>query len=377
MKTIYFDNIEILYMLMFPLSKKHYFRMVDNSDDWFDNAIFETESFRFIHSNHIYNENRHKIKYDKNTFYVLDRNNIFAGRNPNNPPNRNVFLKMLEQNLKVLILDIEGEPLFVKDDTITVYDFLEIIEFHPSCEMITNRDFDFKCDRIYTNNVILPLLGFYFKLQDRLYLHPPICDFENKEKKYDFVAHLGLSDSKNTYTNWRSYLLSKIDFLDKSIFLPNTYNFELNYIQKLIQQNNPSVGSYTWFSVIESEQAKVKLVFETMEPWEPDEKHNNFLTEKTLKCFLHTQPYIIFMTEKNKILLKELGFLFPESGNTFEEQIDYINNICKDNLDSWIDDNKHIFIHNKKLFNNILFSNETKLVTQFLNFINPSFNYIY
>lgn len=355
---------------MFPLSKKHHFRVSDNSDNWFHDIIFETNSFRFIFSNHIYNENRHKIEYNKDTFYILDRNKIFAGRNSDNLLNRNVFLKMLKHNLKILIIDVEGEPLFVKDDTIGVHDFLEIIESNVNCEMITHRDFDFKCNRIYTNNAILPLLGFYFKLQDRLYLHPSVCEFENKEKKYDFVAHLGLSNSKNAYTNWRSYILSKIDFLDKSIFLPNTYNFELNYIQKLIQQYNPSVGSYTWFSMIESEQAKIKLVFETIEPWEPIEKYNNFLTEKTLKCFLHTQPYFIFMTEKNKILLEQLGFLFPESGNTFEEQIDYINDICKQNLDSWIDNNKHIFVHNKKLFNNILFSNETRYMNRFLNFLN-------
>lgn len=371
MKTIYFDSLDILHMYMFPLSKLYYFKPGIIVNNQLETRVYESNSLRLVLSNHIYGgPNRHPIKYNKNHFYILDRSNIFAGRKDENEHNMGVFLQLLEENLKVFIVDIEGEPLFLKDDSLPLSDFLEIIDSHENCEMITSRDFDFKYNGIHVNEILLPVLGFYFKLHDNLYTHPTLPTFEYKQKKYDFISYIGLEPSINRSKNWRRYVLSKIQFLDKSIFLPNSFDFDLHYIKKLVGVESPNLGSYNWFSVLESEQAKIKLVFETVDPFDRYEKYNNFLTEKTLKCFIHSQPYFIVMTERNKILLKKLGFLFPEPGGTFEEQINYINNICEGDLDTWIDDNKHIFRHNKELFNDIIFSTDTVLIKTFLKFTN-------
>ena len=367
-------------MYMFPLSKLYYFKHGTILNNQFESNVYESSSFRLVFSNFIYNDNtpsRPNVQYNENSYYILDRSNIFAGNKPTNKHNRDIFLHLLDQNLKVFIVDIEGDPLFLKNDTISIYDFLEIIDSHEKCEMITSRDFqfqskyfDFTSNGFHLNNTLLPLLGFYFRLHDKLYIHPTLPEFENTQKKYDFISYTGLSHSINKTANWRRYILSKIDFLDKSIFLPNSFDFNQNYIKRTITNNEPNHGSFNWFSLIESESAKIKIVFETVNPIDSVENYDNFLTEKTLKCFLHSQPYFILMPKKHRILLKKLGFLFPEPGDTVDEQINYINDVCKNDLDDWIDDTKHIFIHNKTLFNDILFSTDTVLMKTFLNFTN-------
>ena len=372
-KKVFFDNIEILHMFMVSLSNEYKFHKEESgvytSTDLSVSFIYDFATLGF----------KKEFQYNENEYYVIDRNEIYAGNKEDGRFKRNKLIELLDKSGKVLIVDIDGETLFVQNDSISLYHFIELINNSKNCYMLTHRDFNEKSNKVFTNNILLSLFGFFYKLQDRLHIHPPIPELESKNKKYDFISYLGLKNTRDWKT-WRHDIIDKINFSDKTLFLPDTFGKDTSYIINEILDDVVNPGSLNWYSLLESEQAKIKIIFETVgvdSNGEPNDFHgnsagifNNFLTEKTLKCFLHTQPYFIFMHNKNRKLLTDLGFLFPDDTDTIESQVKYINELCSSNIDEWIDKHKHMFIHNKKLFYKLLYSAETSHINHFVRFLN-------
>lgn len=254
------------------------------------------------------------------------------------------FLKNINSN--ILIIDILGERSDYNFD-----EFKNVIENNNHLFFISNRFLNLNHERIITNLQYTNLLYYYFWLVESYYIHPILPDLKSNKKPYDFITYIGLRDDRN----WRNDILNKIDFKNHKLLIPNSFK-SLKSIQKEMSKfmsfPNGGLGNYNYFSLIESESAKIKLVFETQDPVSDTDVGFIVLTEKTLKCFLHTQPYIIFMNPIQKIELKKIGFKFAEPDD-IEKIITYINNIG--NIDEWMENNSHIFNHNKELMNQIVY----------------------
>ena len=63
------------------------------------------------------------------------------------------------------------------------------------------------------------------------------------------------------------------------------------------------------------------------------------------------------MKENLKKYLREYGFRFQDSDN-YAETINYISNLCKEDIDEWVDNNRPIFNHNKDLMYNMVFDSD-------------------
>ena len=157
-------------------------------------------------------------------------------------------------------------------------------------------------------------------------------------------------------------MIDAIEFGDKKLFTPQSYNDRQpiqDTVKDMMDFQNGNFGSYNWFSLLESEQARIKIVLESQPPEviNTHESKLNFLTEKTLKCFLHNQPYFLIMKEQLKKYLRDYGFRFVETDN-YAENINYISNLCKEDIDEWVTNNKPIFNHNKDLMYKMIFDSE-------------------
>jgi hypothetical protein len=124
--------------------------------------------------------------------------------------------------------------------------------------------------------------------------------------------------------------------------------------------------------LIESETAKIRIVFETfyenIKGAEETNTFNSFLTEKTLKCLLHNQPYFLLISSYHKNLLRKLGFDFP-GPDSYSDALDYISKVCEGDIEEWISLNSDLFKNNKKRMYELPFDSTLPHVKFFKNII--------
>ena len=212
----------------------------------------------------------------------------------------------------------------------------EWLEFYQNTYFISSRLTKYSHTKLIQNLIYLPLIYSFY--QHNFYKYPKLDIPPIKESKYNFITYLGQSD-KPDKIKYRFQILNKIIGIDNTI--------KYKDIEIVNNENlGPGREGHIW-NILNSLTAKIQIIFETSSPykWHDDE----FLTEKTMKCFILSHPYIILLPEKPLNILEEYGFRFPIKCNTEEEykkQIDFV----KKDINEWIDKNYEIFKHNQDNF---------------------------
>lgn len=359
MKKVSFFDKRLLMMFMFGLSNEQNF-LLDNSTSYFKWISKDYELT--LHDTQI-DEWVRNHKRDSVDMVVIDLDLWWDYNTMEEYQSYlNQFNKIThDEDIKILIVDWVGEFFGLDNQIQWLTNELKIDNRY----IVSQRDLLNRTGLgVLNNQYQLPLLFYYFYMCDDLYYHPPLPNFEAKDKPFDFVSYFGLyynHDRNNSEESRYKALYERIDFFNKKVFLPNTFDDYLKPIQKTLNGSdipNGNWGRYNWYSILESEQAKVKLVFESYEPTNLTNKlfqQTGFLSEKSTKCFTHTQPYILLSGRQIKEKLMILGFKFA-CPLDYEESIDYVSKVSRGNIDEWISKHKHKFIHNKKLFESIIFN---------------------
>jgi hypothetical protein len=254
--------------------------------------------------------------------------------------NFNKFFKRFPENTKFIHYgnNSEAEQKSARD-----YSF-EWLEMSSNNYFITSRKTKFTHKNMISELIYLPIIYHFY--HDNFYKYPILDTPIPKNPKYDFITYLGQ--------------LHKSDKIQRRLdFLKKIFN---NDISK-IKYTSDSFSNERWFSkesyfwnLLNSLSAKIQIIFETANPWEKWYA-DDWLTEKTMKCFLLSHPYILLLPTEPLIMLEKYGFKFSLKCDSIEEytkQIDYVKN----NIDNWIDENQDIFYHNQTNFYNMVNSDE-------------------
>ena len=264
-------------------------------------------------------------------------------------------LELCDLGIDVLILDIVGDNHSIYNTTLDINKFLNLFKTIPNLYFLTAREFfgDYQ-NKIKTNLSYLNLSHYYFYLSDSFFAFPyPDYSHILHTPSYDFISYLGLTSDIIDSKPYRMNTLSKIDFKNKTIYTPNTF-VDTHIENTVLNLKGINHGHFNWFNFLECRTAKIKIVFESFSTETHIDSMVNCLTEKTFKCFIDIQPYFLIINTSQKKRLRELGFKFPDPDDE-KSQIDYISNLCMSDVDTWVIENNHIFIHNNKLFKKYLY----------------------
>lgn len=246
--------------------------------------------------------------------------------------NFNSFFDRFPKNTKFIHYDNNSEA---QQKSVARYIF-DWLEMNPNNYYITSREISFTHKNMISDLIYLPIIyHFYF---DNFYKYPILHTPIPTNTKYDFVTYLGQ--------------LHKTDKIERRLdFLKQIFNNDLSKVK----YTSDSFSNETWFNkesyfwnLLNSLSAKIQIIFETVNPWEKW-YDDDWMTEKTMKCFILAHPYIILLPPKPLNMLEEYGFKFPIKCNSIDEyktNIDYIKN----NIDEWIEKNRYTFIHNQENF---------------------------
>lgn len=336
MTKILVNNRELLLIFLFPLSDLEKFKSYEVVINNLHYTIFESKSYKFYyHSLGVCTSEdiENQLKSNEFDLYLLNSYDYIFDLD---------YFEFTSKNTKILLVDYIGET--IEDEKIN--SLIDLVNSRDDFYHISNRFINLNTSKVISNLSYLSLLYYYFYLYDNIHLHPTIPTV-NSNADYDFISYLGDVD-KRPAKKWRLDYLSKIDFKDKKIFLPNSFQNQKeikNTISSLYEANIINHGRYNWFSLLESLNSKIKIVFETSKPTINNFGQNIF-TEKTLKCLVSNQPYILFINPTLKKSLESFGFEFvgPSEPNNI---INYIQEICNGDIDKWILNKQHIYDKNK------------------------------
>jgi hypothetical protein len=254
--------------------------------------------------------------------------------------NFNKFFKRFPENTKFIHYgnNSEAEQKSAREYCI------EWLEMSSNNYFITSRKSPFNHINMISELIYLPIIyHFYY---DNFYKYPQLYTPIPRNPKYDFITYLGQ--------------LHKSDKIQRRLdFLKEIFN---NDISK-IKYTSDSFSNELWFAkesyfwnMLNSLSAKIQIIFETVNPWEKW-YNDDWLTEKTMKCFLLSHPYILLLHPDPLTMLEHYGFKFPFKCDSVEEytkQIEYVKN----NIDDWIEENQEIFYHNQTNFYKMIESTE-------------------
>lgn len=374
-KKIIFYEQKLLLMFMYGLSEVQNFKYSNKGlpHQWIsDDFIFELNNLETW------------LENDSNLDYYMAVMDVHSYHEYHKNKNWDSHINQLKEHLKstpmkLLLVDWIGEYYGLNE---TQEQFLiDTLDDYSNTYLLSQRRLFGKDVLGYVGNQPqLSLLYYWFYICDNLFYHPPLPTFESKNKPYDFISYFGLNHihDKNQKEHPRNIAYERINFNGKSLHIPHTFEQLKPIQQELTNSDLPqgNMGRYNWFSILESEQAKIKLVFESYNPTivSPSlyEKYG-FLSEKTTKCFTHTQPYILLIGKEPKQKLLDLGFQLP-CPLDYDDTIDYISDLCKGDLDEWIKEHQSKFVHNKKLFESIIYDNKQLHNKFFMDVINNKVN---
>jgi hypothetical protein len=254
--------------------------------------------------------------------------------------NFNKFIKRFPNNTKFIHYGNKSEA---EQKSARDYSF-EWLEMNSNNYFITSRKSSFNHINMISGLIYLPIIYHFY--HDNFYKYPQLYTPIPQNPKYDFITYLGQ--------------LHKSDKIQRRLdFLKEIFN---NDISK-IKYTSDSFSNELWFAkesyfwnMLNSLSAKIQIIFETVNPWEKW-YNDDWLTEKTMKCFLLSHPYILLLHPEPLTMLEHYGFKFPFKCDSVEEytkQIEYVKN----NIDNWIEENQEIFYHNQTNFYKMVNSDE-------------------
>ena len=378
--TIVFDNKQILLLYLYPLSTKYNFKKIDDEDQEIIRHNGENKQqlviFKDIDKNlelvylPLLGTSSGGLEINCDIFVTYSYSlKVDVDDNGTKSVLDYVLFEVSNDKMKLIIIDLQGEVIngshLCSNNFLYFKKFINELTSKENVYYISQRELLHPVEnKIVTNLKYLPLLFYYFYLSDNFFLHPEIPNIpiiSSKSTEYDFISYMGKYDRTSFngtsryegYDGVREKLIKLIDFKDKKILLPNITTM-LRPIQKmaalnLVDEVYGRYGSYNWFSEMECRQAKVKIIFETLDPFDNEQDDQfNFLTEKTLKAFLSSQPYILLIKSSQKKYLRKFGFKFPDPDNHLET-IEYISDLCDQDINEWVDTHSDKFKHNKDL----------------------------
>lgn len=373
MKKIVFHQREMYMMYAFALHQKYNLKPFRIVTDYYEYPALKGDGITLIFKQDGYLDNMDYLKTVD--IFVTDLYSMYDENGDRPSGSQKVYECMDNTNLKVLLVDAEGEGIIHFTQFRNFGKFKKELIEKENLYLVSQRSFLQNVpNKIIGGHPYLSLLFYFYHLSDNLFLQPPLPNFSIKEKPYDFISYLGLSTDYKLKSHWRANILSKINFNDKKLHTPTSYNDRTQVqsdVEDVVDWPRGNFGSYNWFSLIESEQAKIKIVFETESPDEVEDDIYSFLTEKTMKCFLHNQPYFIFHKKIHREYLKDLGFKF-EGPDNWLSLCNYISTISQGDLDDWIKKTQTTFDHNKKLMRELLYQNELPHINLLENIINET-----
>jgi hypothetical protein len=259
-------------------------------------------------------------------FYNENNNLIFE--------NFNIFCKKFPKYTKFIIYDNDTEHSAKYTKQILTNEWFEI---NSNFYFITSRIFSFSHKNMISELIYLPIIFSFYLL--KFYKYPMLDTPISTNQKYDFLTYLG-------HTPKLDNIEFRLNFLNK-IFNNDISKIKYKHLD-LVDDDVMGIGKEGHFwNLLNSLSAKVQIIFETSAPvhsWVVDD--TLFLTEKTMKCFLLSHPYILLLPSRPLIMLENYGFKFPIKCNSiseFEKEINYLKN----NIDEWINQNRHIFENNQ------------------------------
>lgn len=363
MKKVVFHQIELFQMFAFILQQKYKLETTRYKKEWYEYPALECDDFVLIFKEDGIENIEFVERYAD--IFVTDFYSMYEQLG-NGQPLYPFIYEYMNDGLKCLIVDAESESILHFNQFRDIDDWKEEVTEKENLYVVSQRTFLEEIeDKIITNEIQLPLFYYFYHLSDNLFLQPILPEFSLKDKKYDFISYCGLATDYNSKQEWRTKILGNIDFGNKRLYLPQSYKNRKpiqGMMEEFIGWPTNNFGSYNWFSLIESEQAKIKIVFETQSPDDIPDNIYSFISEKTLKCFLHNQPYFIFLKKIHREKLEEIGFKFvgPSDENELTE---YISNLCEGDIDEWIEEHKDVFIHNKSLLYQLIYDTNNKHTT--------------
>lgn len=256
-------------------------------------------------------------------------------------------------NLKKIYIDIEGEDSpFLYNPYKNIFE--NWLNQNKNHYLISQRYDDFKHERAITGKHYLSLVYYFSKFKlytsNKIELSSIVKDF-----KFDFIAFLGKSGPKN---QTRFKLLNLI--LDNDLSSCKYQHDNHDVLNNLNDFNSIEDFYDLRLNILQSYQAKINIIFETVHVNKTQEIHNVlYLTEKTLRGLLIGIPSIIILNKKLITYLKSIGFKFPYDGfETHNEVKEYINNIKIEGIDHWFELHKNDFIHNSNHIWDVLYTKE-------------------
>lgn len=344
MIKVLFKTPELLFLFIYPLSQKYPIKFHERYDDF--NNCWTVGNFLFIFQRELTSKLVNTIDVLVEDFCILwpevpyDDTDKFTNR----------FIKT-------------GKPVFCVDNhnehlpmvTGGSSHLIGKLEKNDNLYFINSRNYYKNTDRSIQNLRYLQLFAPFFWSNDIPHVFPKLPSVNTTDQPYDFISYVGIDKE---LSGDRLHVIKRIESeTNLSVYRCQSFSGDRNYAQKEIQKyytyvNN--LGVFRYFSEYESLQAKVKLRFESVDCRNLHDDHVSFFTEKTMSCFMSSHPYFLFISEYQKMYLKSIGFKLPGPDNA-EKYIDYVIDICKNDLDDWIDRNKHTFEHNKNHMYDMLF----------------------
>lgn len=343
---------ESFFSLIYPLSQKYPIKFHEKYDEF--DECYTVGNFLFIFTRNLPLELMNVIDV-----LVVDFTSLW----PKIPCHRGDALvrDFIKTGKPVFCLDSQNEwpP---NDDS---NHFIDTLDRHDNLYFISSRNYYKNTNRSIQNLRYLQLFSPFIWSMDAPHIHPKLPNVNVVDPPYDFISYVGIVKE---LSGDRQYVINRIESETKlSVYRCQSFKNNRNYAQEETQKylkhiNN--LGVFRYFSEYESLQAKVKLRFESVDSRNLHDDELSFFTEKTMTCFMSSQPYFLFISKYQRMYLKSIGFKLPGPDDS-EKYINYVLDICKNGLDEWIDTNKHTFEHNKNHMYDMLFDYNLPHVTFF------------
>lgn len=368
-QRIFFLNETIFNLYVFSLSDKHSFKF-----NWW---VYDSDSL-YLRKKALISDNLDlillstaNISYDDIVVFdkLLKPNDIliadlYSYLMDGNNDEFNEYINTHKLKFNCVFIDCNGESVdsyFYNNENI-----IKLLNTDDTIFIISNRTIDIFHKRLSHSNFIINILYYFHLFSDNINIHPEIKTPNGIIPTYDFITYIGLGTGDAADDRiWRNQIIESIDFNNKTINTPRSFD-EIRNIQNqyrfVYDWPTASFGSYSLFSLMESLDSKIKIVFETERP-DTDNLGQIYFTEKTTKCLISDQPYILFIHEKLRNELIKYGFKFVEP-NSIQDITKYVSEICKGDIDIWINKNKLIYEENKKLFKNLVYSTEVAHISR-------------
>lgn len=316
----------------------------------FDDKIYYQMFFQIFHDECAFTYSENLEKHGDVIF-----TSVWKWTNPNDF--RRLIEKCERQKSKIVLLDIIGEDWEYSQKLSGILNLI-----HGSGSYFLSSRFWYDGRGVYESqrNYYLNLFYYYYLMSDNFLLHPQIPNGKFKDNTYDFISYLGLQNNDTDYhiddKAWRYREIDETKFKDSTVYLPTSYK---DYVPKHIRDlhrteifDDKDWGQWNWYSLLESQKAKIKLVFET-HPFDWGTE-GTYFTEKTMKCLIYNQPYILYLTDHLYGRLKEYGFRLPYSSRPKT----YIEQKIVPNPSLWVERNQKLYDWNKQHFHTLLKSKD-------------------